>query len=65
MRERSFKRELADYAVDSISLAIGVDSRVTVTELDDHGYEAVQKNTGEQGRRGSQENRNLSLNVFQ
>ena len=58
VRERSFKRELADYAVDSISLAIGVDSRVTVTEPDDHGYEAVQKNTGEQGRRGSQENRN-------
>lgn len=57
VRERSFKRELADYAVDSISLAIGVDSRVTVTELDDHGYEAVQRNAVGQGSSGTLGNR--------
>lgn len=45
VRERSFKRELADYAVDSISLAIGVGARVSVTEPDDHGFEAIQRNT--------------------
>ena len=56
VRDRNFKQELADYAVDSISFALGLVS--SVTEPDDHGYEAVQKNTGEQGRRGSQENRN-------
>lgn len=63
VRERSFKRELADYAVDSISLAIGVDSRVTVTEPAYNGYEAVQKNTGGQGSRGTQENRSAEGSV--
>jgi hypothetical protein len=55
VRERNFKQEFADYAVDSISLAIGVSSQVTVTEPGDHGYEAVRKNTGEQGSRSAQE----------
>ena len=56
VREKSFKEEFARYAVDSVSFALGIVP--DVTEPQDHGYEAVQKNTGEQGRRGSQENRN-------
>ena len=53
-REQSFKKEFADYAVDSISFAIGIGTSVTVTEPDDNGFEAVQKNAGGQGRRRAQ-----------
>ena len=42
--ERSFKEEFARYAVDSVSFALGIVS--SVTEPCDHGYEAVQRNTG-------------------
>ena len=54
VREQSFRQEFADYAVDSISFALGIGASVTVTEPDDHGFEAVQKNAGGQGRRGAQ-----------
>ena len=47
--EKSFKQEFADYAVDSISFALGIAS--SVTEPGDNGFEAVQKNAGGQGRR--------------
>ena len=46
VREMSFKEELARYAVDSISFALGIVSKVT--EPSDRGYEAVQKNAGNQ-----------------
>ena len=54
VREQSFRQEFADYAVDSISFALGIGASVTVTEPDDHGFEAVQKNAGGQGRRRAQ-----------
>ena len=54
VREQSFRQEFADYAVDSISFALGIGASVTVTEPNDHGFEAVQKNAGGQGRRGAQ-----------
>ena len=54
VREQSFKKEFADYAVDSISFALGIGASVTVTEPDDNGYEAVQKNAGGEERRGAQ-----------
>ena len=54
VREQSFRQEFADYAVDSISFALGIGASVTVTEPDDHSFEAVQKNAGGQGRRGAQ-----------
>ena len=50
--EKSFKQEFADYAVDSISFALGIAS--SVTEPGDNGFEAVQKNAGGQGRRRAQ-----------
>ena len=50
--ERSFKEEFARYAVDSVSFALGIVS--SVTEPCDHGYEAVQKNSGSQGNSGAQ-----------
>ena len=52
--EQSFKKEFADYAVDSITFALGIGASVTVTEPGDNGYEAVQKNAGGQGRRRAQ-----------
>ena len=53
VREKSFKEEFARYAVDSVSFALGIVS--DVTEPGDHGYEAMQKNTGSQGSSGAQE----------
>ena len=53
--ERSFKEEFARYAVDSVSFALGIVS--SVSEPSDHGYEAVQRNTGSQGSSGAQESR--------
>ena len=46
-REMSFKEEFVSYAVDSVSFALGIVSNVT--EPGDHGYEAVQRNTGSNG----------------
>ena len=59
VRDRNFKQELADYAVDSISFALGLVS--SVTEPDDHGYEAVQKSSGWQGNLGIQGGGNASV----
>lgn len=52
VREKSFKEEFARYAVDSVSFALGIVP--DVTEPQDHGYEAVQKNTGNNGSAAAQ-----------
>ena len=50
--EMSFKEEFARYAVDSVSFALGIVSNVT--EPGDHGYEAVQRNAGNNGSAAAQ-----------
>ena len=57
VREKSFKEEFADYAIDSISFALGIPCAAAVTEPCDHGYDAVQKNTGSLGSTAAHENR--------
>ena len=57
MREKGFKEEFADYAIDSISFALGIPCAATVTEPCDHGYDAVQKNTGSLGSTAAHESR--------
>ena len=52
VREMSFKEEFARYAVDSVSFALGIVSNVT--EPGDHGYEAVQRNAGNNGSAAAQ-----------
>ena len=54
IREQSFKEEFARYAVDSISYALGIPSSATVAEPNDHGYDAVRKNTENQGSSAAQ-----------
>lgn len=54
VRDCGFRQEFADYAVDSISFALGIGSTVTVTEPGDHGFEASQKNAGGACSSGSQ-----------
>jgi len=51
--EKSFKEEFARYSVDSVSFALGIVQEVT--EPGDHGYEAVRKNTGNNGSAAAQE----------
>ena len=57
VREKNFKEEFADYAIESISFALGIPCAAAVTEPCDHGYDAVQKNTGSLGSTAAHENR--------
>ena len=62
VREKSFKEEFADYAIESISFALGIPCAAAVTEPGDHGFEAVQKNNGSQKNTVYQVSNGLHVN---
>ena len=51
VRDKNFRKEFADYAVDCISYALGLVP--SVTEPGDHGYDPSQRKPGSAGTHGS------------